>query len=209
MNYRNYLLRLDQMFPDARCEINHGDAFQLLVGVILSAQCTDKRVNAITETLFKKFKTASDFAALEPEELEPYIYSAGFYRNKAKSIVMAARSVVNDFGGRVPDNVADLKKLAGVGQKTANVVYAEAFGGNAIAVDTHVFRVSNRLGIANSATPEKTEEDLKAFFPENVWTKVHHQLIFLGRYCCKSQKPDCGSCKMSDICKHYKQNTTR
>ena len=197
---------LDEMFPDAKCEINHQNAFQLLVGVILSAQCTDKRVNMITPALFEKFPEAEDFARLTPEELEPYIYSAGFYKNKSKSIVAAAKSIVENYGGNVPETVDELKKLPGGGQKTANVVYSVAFGGNAIAVDTHVFRVTRRLGIANGKTPEKTELQLREFFPEKDWGKIHHQLIFLGRYRCKSQKPDCENCALSGVCKYYEEN---
>ena len=203
MNYEKIILNLQTMHPDAECELNHKTPFELLVAVILSAQCTDKRVNEITGKLFLKYNTPEQFAALEQGELEKLIFSAGFYRNKAKNIISAAKAITLRFGGKVPDNLPDLMSLDGVGRKTANVVYSVAFGGNAIAVDTHVFRVANRLGIADAPTPEKTEMQLMKLFPENEWGRVHHLLIFHGRYTCHSRKPDCERCLLKQNCKYY------
>lgn len=202
-DYLKVLELLREMHPDAGCELNHNSPFELLTAVILSAQCTDKRVNMITEKLFAVYNTAEQFAALKQEELERYIYSAGFYHNKAKNIISAAKSVVENFGGKVPSSVEELQQLPGVGRKTANVVYSVAYGGNAIAVDTHVFRVANRVGLAKAKTPEKTELQLNALIPEKYMTEFHHLLIFHGRYVCKSQKPDCGACKLKQHCKFY------
>jgi endonuclease-3 len=196
--------RLKEMHPEAHCELNYSSPFELLVAVILSAQCTDKRVNIVTEKLFKIWNTPEAFAAIEPAELEPHIFSCGFYRNKAKNIVFAARDIVANYGGRVPDNFDDLIKLAGVGRKTANVITSVAFGSDAIAVDTHVFRVSNRIGIADAATPEKTEQQLMEFFDRSMWRNLNHLLIFHGRYICRAQSPECGVCALTDICEYYK-----
>ncbi|NLZ24986.1 MAG: endonuclease III [Clostridiales bacterium] len=197
--------KLEEMHPDAHCELNHSTPFELLVAVILSAQCSDRRVNQVTEGLFKKYSKPEDFAALSNEELEKEIFSCGFYKNKARSIINASRVLLEKFGGEVPSTVDELVTLPGVGKKTANVVYANAFGGDAIAVDTHVFRVSNRLGIAKAKTPEETERQLNAYFPKEAWSKVHHLLIFHGRYICHSQKPECGVCLLREMCKHYNE----
>lgn len=201
--FNEILKILREMHPDAGCELKFDNAFELLVAVILSAQCTDKRVNQITDKLFKVYSTPKQFAELSAEELERYIYSAGFYHNKAKNIIEASKDIVNVFQGKVPDNLNDLQKLAGVGRKTANVVYAEAFKGAAIAVDTHVFRVANRLGLADAKTPEKTEIQLMENIPEKYWSEAHHLLLFHGRYVCKSKKPDCENCKLKLLCKNY------
>lgn len=193
---------LGEMHKDADCELDFGSPFQLLVAVILSAQCTDKRVNMITEELFKHASTPEDFVAMPVEELEKLIFSCGFYHNKARAIKEASASIVE--GGGMPTDREGLMKLRGVGRKTANVVYAVAYGGNAIAVDTHVFRVSNRLGIASAKTPEETERQLMAAFDEDKWGHLHHLLIFHGRYTCHSQKPDCAACLLKEECKYYK-----
>lgn len=166
------------MHGGADCELDFGTPFQLLVAVILSAQCTDKRVNMITDKLFKIASTPEDFAAMPVEELERHIFSCGFYHNKAKAIKEASASII-EMGG-MPTTREELMKLRGVGRKTANVVYAVAYGGNAIAVDTHVFRVSNRLGIVSAKTPEETERQLMAAFDEDKWSHLHHLLIFTG-----------------------------
>ena len=200
-NERIYRL-LGEMHKDADCELDFGSPFQLLVAVILSAQCTDKRVNMITEELFKHASTPEDFVAMPVEELEKLIFSCGFYHNKARAIKEASASIVE--GGGMPTDREGLMKLRGVGRKTANVVYAVAYGGNAIAVDTHVFRVSNRLGIASAKTPEETERQLMAAFDEDKWGHLHHLLIFHGRYTCHSQKPDCAACLLKEECKYYK-----
>lgn len=192
---------LARMHPDAQCELNFGTPFELLVAVILSAQCTDKRVNAVTKELFKKASTAEDFVAMPVEELEKEIYSCGFYHSKARAIKEMSASVV-EMGG-MPETREELMKLRGVGRKTANVVTAVAFNANAIAVDTHVFRVANRIGLAEASTPEETERQLMGRFDEELWNRLHHLLIFHGRYICKAQKPDCAGCELKTRCKYY------
>lgn len=197
------LSELQKLYPDARPALEYKSPYELLVAVILSAQCTDERVNKVTEVLFREHNTPQKMLALSQEELEKYIYSCGFYHNKAAHILSASRDIVEKFGGEVPSAHEDLKKLAGVGQKTANVVYAVAFGGDAIAVDTHVFRVSNRLGLAHANTPEKTELQLNEAIPKELWSKAHHWLIYHGRRVCHSQKPDCVNCTLKDMCEFY------
>lgn len=197
------LAELERLYPDARPALEYKSPYELLVAVILSAQCTDERVNKVTDVLFKKYNTPEKMLTLSQEKLEKYIYSCGFYHNKAAHILSASRDIVEKFGGQVPSAHEDLKKLAGVGQKTANVVYAVAFGGDAIAVDTHVFRVSNRLGLAHANTPEKTELQLKAAISQSEWSKAHHWLIYHGRRVCHSQKPDCVNCTLKAWCEFY------
>lgn len=197
------LEELARLYPDARPALEYKSPYELLVAVILSAQCTDERVNKVTDVLFKEHNTPESMLKLTQGELERYIYSCGFYRNKAAHILSASRDIVEKFGGEVPSAHEDLKKLAGVGQKTANVVYAVAFGGDAIAVDTHVFRVSNRLGLAHANTPEKTEQQLKEIIPQSDWSKAHHWLIYHGRRVCHSQRPDCPDCTLKGMCEFY------
>lgn len=197
------LSELQKLYPDARPALEYKSPYELLVAVILSAQCTDERVNKVTEVLFREHNTPQTMLTLSQEELEKYIYSCGFYHNKAAHILSASRDIVEKFGGEVPSAHEELKKLAGVGQKTANVVYAVAFGGDAVAVDTHVFRVSNRLGLAHASTPEKTELQLKEAIPKSDWSKAHHWLIYHGRRVCHSQKPDCVNCTLKDMCEFY------
>ena len=204
-NNREIYERLASLHEDAQCELNFSTPFELLVAVILSAQCTDKRVNLVTEKLFKIASTPQEFVDMPIEELEEHIRSCGFYHNKAKALKEMSASLLV-MGGVVPDTREELMKLSGVGRKTANVVSAVAFGKNAIAVDTHVFRVSNRIGIADANTPEKVEEQLMAGFDEEIWSKLHHYLIFHGRYVCKAQKPNCGECTLKNSCKYYKNN---
>jgi endonuclease-3 len=194
---------LSTLHENAQCELSFSTPFELLVAVILSAQCTDKRVNVVTDKLFKIASTPEQFVAMPIEELEEHIKSCGFYHNKAKALKEMSQSVL-DMGGVLPDTREELMKLSGVGRKTANVVSAVAFGKNAIAVDTHVFRVSNRIGIADGATPEKVEEQLMTGFDEDLWSKLHHYLIFHGRYMCKAQKPNCVDCPLKNHCKYYK-----
>lgn len=196
---------LESMFPNAKTELNFKTPFQLLVAVILSAQCTDKRVNEVTKELFKVCSTPLDFVKIPTEELEKLIYSCGFYKNKAKHIKEASKDIVDRFNGKVPNNKEDLLSLSGVGIKTANVVGSVAFDIPAIAVDTHVFRVSKRIGLAFSNTPEKVEKELEDLIEMDRWNKAHHLFIFLGRYMCHSQKPDCENCKLKTICQHYKK----
>ncbi len=194
---------LSALYPDARPALHYSSPYELLVAVILSAQCTDERVNKVTAELFKEHNTPAAMLELSQEQLEKYIFSCGFYRNKAAHILSASRDILEKFGGEVPSSHEELKRLAGVGQKTANVVYAVAFGGDAIAVDTHVFRVSNRLGLAAAATPEKTEEQLKQIIPKGDWSKAHHWLIYHGRRVCHSQRPDCINCTLKEMCGFY------
>ena len=201
MDINRIINTLQSEFGYAKTELNYENVFQLLVAVILSAQCTDKRVNMVTEKLFKEYKTPDDFVSLSQDKLEDIIHSCGFYRNKAKNIIACAKMIKEQFGGVVPNTGDQLASLPGVGRKTANVILAEAFGKNAIAVDTHVFRVSKRLGLSNAKTPEECERDLMKLLPEESWSKMHIQLLFFGRYKCKAQRPDCGKCSFVDICK--------
>lgn len=198
---------LRNKFPDAECELNFNSNFELLVAVILSAQCTDKRVNEVTSEIFKKYNTPQDFASMPLEKLEKMIYSCGFYHNKAKNIISASQQIISDFGGEVPSSVEELQKLKGVGKKTANVVYSTAFGGDAVAVDTHVFRTSNRLGLSNSKNVKKCEQDLMEKFPQNKWSSMHLLLVFFGRYQCKAIHPLCENCEFKSFCKYYNKKT--
>lgn len=197
------LQEFEALYPDARPALEYSSPYELLVAVILSAQCTDERVNKVTRVLFEKYNTPQAMLSLSPEQLEKYIFSCGFYHNKAAHILSASADILAKFGGEVPSTLEELKTLAGVGQKTANVVYAVAFGGDAIAVDTHVFRVSNRLGIAEGKTPARVEEGLRAAIPQNMWSKAHHFLIWHGRRVCRSQKPDCLNCTLKEYCKYF------
>ncbi len=192
--------KLDACYPDAHCELDYGSNWQLLVAVILSAQCTDKRVNQVTPKLFERASTPRDFVDIPLEELEKLIYSCGFYHNKAKNIKLAARDVVEKFGGTVPGTIDELTTLAGVGRKTANVVFAVGFKGQAMPVDTHVFRLAHRLGLSDGKTPEAVEKDLRAVIPEKYYTRAHHLLIFHGRYTCKSRRPECDKCAVKEYC---------
>lgn len=201
--YEKVLAELERLYPDARPALRYRSAYELLVAVILSAQCTDERVNRVTEILFREHGTPEGMLRLSQEELEKYIFSCGLYRSKAAHILSATRDIVERFGGEVPSDMKRLRSLAGVGQKTANVVYSVAFGGDAIAVDTHVFRVSNRLGLAHAETPPKTEEQLKAAIPQEDWSKAHHWLIYHGRQVCHSQKPDCANCTLAPECEYF------
>ena len=196
---------LAQVYADARPALVYSTAYELLVAVILSAQCTDERVNKVTRELFKEHNTPETMLQLSRQELEKYIFSCGLYRSKAAHILSASRDIVDKFGGKVPSDFAQLKSLAGVGQKTANVVSSVWFEADAIAVDTHVFRVSNRLGLAHANTPLRTEEQLKLSIPQADWSKAHHWLIWHGRKVCHSQKPDCGNCPLSEYCDYCKE----
>ena len=199
------LEELAALYPDAKPALKYSTPYELLVAVILSAQCTDERVNKVTEVLFKEHNTPETMLKLSQEELEKYIFSCGFYHNKAAHILSASRDILDKYNGVVPSTLEQLKTLAGVGQKTANVVYAVAFGGDAIAVDTHVFRVSNRLGLAEGKTPAKVEEGLCKVLPKSEWSKAHHYLIYHGRRVCHSQRPDCANCTLKNYCNYYKK----
>lgn len=202
-NIQKILDGLAELYPTASPALHFKSQYELLVAVILSAQCTDERVNKVTAVLFEKYNTPEKMLTLTQEELEKYIFSCGFYHNKAAHILSASRDIVEKFGGEVPPTLEELRTLAGVGQKTANVVYAVGFGGDAIAVDTHVFRVSNRLGIAEGKTPAKVEEGLCAAIPKELWSKAHHYIIYHGRQVCHSQKPDCINCTLKEMCNFY------
>ena len=197
---------LKKMHPDAGCELNYGTPFELLVAVILSAQCTDKRVNEVTKDLFKKYNTPDQYAAMTPAELGPLIHSCGFFHNKAVNIIGAAKGIVDRFGGEVPKTMAELTSLPGVGRKTASVVMTVAFDEPAMPVDTHVFRVSGRLGLSHGKNPEQVEKDLKDLYPPSDWNIVHHTLIFHGRYICKALRPNCSECTLTEYCPYFKEN---
>ena len=196
---------LNNKFKTPKCELNYENNFQLLIAVILSAQCTDKRVNLVTNDLFKKYKTPNDFVDIKQEELEKLIYSCGFYKNKARNIKKMSEDLVKRFDGNVPNTLEELTSLAGVGRKTANVVLSEGFKQNAIAVDTHVFRVSHRLGLSSRNTPPQTEMGLREKFDEKYWSSLHLYLVLFGRYTCKSQNPDCENCELKKYCSYYKE----
>jgi endonuclease-3 len=192
---------LRQVYPDAHCELNFTNPLELLVATILSAQCTDKRVNIVTADLFKKYRTAADFAEARLPELEQAIKTAGFYRNKAKNIQAAARSIVEKHGGQVPNTMEELVELGGVGRKTANVVLGNAFDIQlGIAVDTHVARLSFRFGFTSETDPVKIEEILMKLVPRSEWTLVSHVVIWHGRRRCFARKPDCGNCEILKLC---------
>ena len=193
------------LYPDAEVELSHSNPFELLIATILSAQCTDVRVNKVTKVLFDKVKTPREFLSLSITELGEIIHSCGFYNMKSKNILATCSILEEKFNGKVPDNIEDLMTLPGVGRKTANVVVSNAFGVPAIAVDTHVFRVSNRIGIANSKNVEDTEIDLMNNIKKELWIKAHHMLIFHGRRICKARNPMCEICPISLYCFYYNQ----
>jgi endonuclease-3 len=193
--------RLYKEYPDARCALNHTNPFELLVATILSAQCTDERVNIVTATLFRKYRSPREFAETPPEELAQDIKSINFFNNKAKNISAAAEKIVNDFGGKVPETMEELLTLNGVARKTANVVLGNAFGiASGVVVDTHVKRLSFRLGLTEETAPEKIENDLQSLVPKKDWVMFPHLLIFHGRQICQARKPKCGECVLEDIC---------
>lgn len=194
-----------KQYKGAKCSLHFKSPFELLVSTILSAQCTDARVNIVTASLYKELNTPYDFAKLQYDELGEKIKSCGFYKNKSKNIIEASKKIVNDFNGNVPDNMDDLLKLPGVGRKTASVVLANAYNVPAVPVDTHVFRVSNRIGLADGKTPEKVEEDLKKNIPMNMWNPMHNYLISHGRKVCTSRKPDCSNCNIAEYCRYFKE----
>ena len=191
-------------FPDAHCELDFGTPFELLVSVILSAQCTDKRVNAVTTELYKVANTPEAFAVMPQEELEGYIRSCGFFRSKAAAIISASRDIIEKFGGRVPDSLEDLTSLRGVGTKTAKVVLNNVYNRPVVAVDTHIFRTARRLGLSRGSTPDAVSTDLESIVSDKYKHICHHLLIFFGRYCCKSQRPLCNECPVVAECAVYK-----
>lgn len=195
--------KLYEMHPDAHCELNHRTPFELLVSTILSAQATDKKVNQVTERLFKKYNTPYDFSRLSQEELEKEIREIGLYKNKSKNILSMSKILIEKFNGEVPCTMDELTSLPGVGRKTANVVLSNAFGIPALAVDTHVFRVSNRIGMADSQNVLEVEKQLMNNISREQWLKAHHTLIFHGRRICKAINPKCEECMIKEYCKHY------
>ncbi len=195
---------LKGLYPEAKPELNFSNPYETLVATILSAQCTDKRVNMVTERLFPKYPDAKSMAALEPEQLEPLIRECGLYHNKAKNIVAACRAIMERHGGNVPSTREELEALPGVGRKTAGVVLLAAFGTDQIPVDTHVFRLSHRIGLSEGNTPEKVEQNLRELLPQEIWSYGHHLLIWHGRRCCTARKPECDRCPLSDgLCEKH------
>lgn len=202
-NFNEIYLYLTKLFNNAECELNFNSNYELLVAVILSAQCTDKRVNEVTKNLFLVANTPSKMLELGQDKLEKLIYSCGFFKNKAKNILNMSKQLILNFDGKVPNNIDDLISLDGVGRKTANVVISTAFNGDAIAVDTHVFRVSNRLGLTNAINPSECEKQLMKVIPKDKWSDMHYKMVLFGRYHCKSRNPNCSNCELSNICKYY------
>ena len=197
---------LEELFPDAKAELDFTNNFELIVAVVLSAQTTDIAVNKVTKDLFKKYPTPNDLMHADVEDVMETIKTIGLYKTKARNIIGLAKRLVEDYGGLVPSERKDLESLPGVGRKTANVVLSNAFGIPALAVDTHILRISKRLGLADE-TDDVLEVEMKLNnqFPKELWHKLHHQLIFFGRYHCIARKPNCDTCKMQDICPYFKK----
>lgn len=202
------LAELERLYPDAQPALHFANPYQLLVAVILSAQCTDVKVNMVTPALFAAYPDAHAMAKATAEDIEPYIKTCGIYRNKAKNLAATARALVELHGGEVPADHALLTQLPGVGRKTANVVMSCAFGADAIAVDTHVFRVSNRLGLADAPDVLKTEEQLMENIPKSSWSRAHHWLIYHGRRVCAARKPACETCSLRPWCRYANSGET-
>lgn len=200
------LERLKVLYPEARCELVHSNTFELLISTMLSAQSTDKTVNRITKNLFENYRTPADFLSLSQEELQGHIKEIGLYRNKAKNILLTCKKLLTDYNGDVPGTYDGLISLPGVGRKTANVVLSNGFGVPAIAVDTHVFRVSNRIGIAKSDKVLNVEKQLMKNIPREMWSMAHHLLIWHGRRTCNARQPKCESCTITEFCEFYKKS---
>ena len=203
---RKIIPLLKKMHPQAHCELDHRNPLELLIATILSAQCTDKRVNQVTPYLFKKYPLARAYAESAPGELEEEIKSTGFFRNKAKMIRETARELVTRFGGKVPDRLEDLVTLPGIGRKTANVILGTAFGVPGIVVDTHVLRVSQRLELTKNTDPVRVEFDLMEIVPKKGWTDFSSLLVFHGRYICKARKPLCDQCALTPYCDYFQKS---
>lgn len=196
---------LKKEYPDAKCSLNFTTPFEILVAVALSAQCTDERVNKVTAEIFPKYNTPEDFANLPLEDIEKMIHSCGFYRNKAKNLKLASQKILKDFNGDVPNTMEELMTIPGVGRKSANVIMLEAFNNpQGIAVDTHVKRLSNRIGFSNEKDPEKIEKDLLKILPKKYYSDANHILILHGRNICKAQNPNCKNCCINSLCKSFK-----
>ncbi len=192
---------LDSMYPEVKCSLNYTTPVEMLIATQLSAQCTDARVNIVTEELFKRYKSAEDFANAEQSELENYIRSAGFYRNKAKNIIACCKRLVEVYGGEVPDTMEELLTLPGTGRKTANLVLGDIFGKPAVVVDTHCMRISRRIGLTKKTEPEDIERDLKKLIPPDYQLRMCHQFVAHGRALCTARSPKCRECALYDICK--------
>ncbi|HKL75769.1 MAG TPA: endonuclease III [Halanaerobiales bacterium] len=205
-NIKKIIDIFEAKYPDPESALNYNNEFELLVATILSAQTTDKQVNKVTSNLFDKYNSPDDFASLEPEELEEEIKSIGLYRNKSKYIVKTSKKLIEDYKGQVPDTRKQLTDLSGVGRKTANVVLSCGFTKDAFPVDTHVFRLANRIGLVKSDKVREVEEGLMEVIPKEYWSKMHHWLIFHGREVCKSQNPRCEECKIKNFCNYYQNN---
>ncbi len=200
------LRRLEQAYAGAKPALHYSNPFELLVATILSAQCTDKRVNQVAKGLFDHYKTPQALASADYDALAEEIHSCGCYAVKAKNLMGAAKMITEDHGGEVPRTMEELLKLPGVGRKTANVVLSNAFGLPGLAVDTHVFRVSHRLGLSDAKDPEKTEKQLCALIPREKWGQAHHWLIYHGRQVCSARSPQCGACFLNDLCPFAREN---
>ena len=195
------LAKLDEAYPNATCELNHKNAFELLIATILSAQCTDVRVNQVTQTLFPKYPDAKAFAYANPGELEQEIRPTGFFRNKTRSVMGASKGILENFGGEVPRTMEEILTLPGVARKTANVVLGTAYGiPSGIVVDTHVQRIANRLDLTRNEDPKKIEQDLMQVIPKDKWIQFSHQIIWHGRRVCQARKPKCADCNMESLC---------
>lgn len=204
---KNFVKILKETYPDATCSLDFKTPFQMVVAVMLSAQCTDERVNKTTPKLFERCKTIQDFADIDITELESIIHPCGFYKNKAKNIKLCATQVLKKFNGEVPKTMDELLTLAGVGRKSANVILLEAFGiANGIAVDTHAKRISNRIGLSHEKEPEKIEQDLLKIFPQDYLKDINHLFVWHGRNTCDSRKPRCEQCTVKNFCEYYKKN---
>ena len=210
MNKKNAVKMIEilkETYPDATCSLDFETPFQAVVAVILSAQCTDERVNKTTPALFERCKTVEDFANIDIKELEDLIHPCGFFKNKAKNIKLCAKQVLENFNGQVPNNMKDLMSLAGVGRKTANVVLLEVFGiAEGVAVDTHAKRISNLIGLSSEKEPEKIEQDLIKLFPKEYLKDINHLFVWHGRNTCIARNPKCESCTINKYCRHYKNN---
>jgi endonuclease-3 len=191
---------LAKLYPDARCSLDYQNPLQLLLATILSAQCTDERVNLVTPALFARYPHAQDYANADPADIETLIQSTGFFRNKAKSIIGCCRKIVDDFGGQLPSTLEELTTLPGVGRKTANVLLGNAFATPGITVDTHVGRLSRRIGLTTETDPEKVERDLMSLLPRREWTAFCHRMIYHGRRVCQARKPNCAECTLAKFC---------
>ena len=196
---------LKKQYPDAKCSLDFNTPFEMMVAVMLSAQCTDERVNKVTAEFFPKYNTPKAFADMPLEDIENLIHSCGFYKNKAKNLKLASQKILTEFNGEVPQTMEELMSIPGVGRKSANVIMLEAFNNpQGIAVDTHAKRISNRIGFSNANEPQKIEQDLLKLFPKKYYYDANHILIWHGRNTCKSQKPNCENCCIKHLCKSYK-----